>query len=317
VDLSVLDFQHPGHAVEMAALADALGYRRYWLGEHHTGSQCANPLLLGALLAATTSGGLRIGSGGVCLRYNSPARVAEDARLIEFLLPGRFDLGVARGLQALDPALHRALADGRPDESPDGFGARLLELHGWVTGRFPAEHPLHGAMANVDPGPPIWVLGRKPGSAELAARCGSGFCFSLHHGSTEDGIESFKAYRRGFEASAEFDAPAVIVVVSGVCAASEADAQRAFARQLERQQPEARDRTAKPSIVVGSPERWADALDVVAERFDADEIMVLDLLPGEPERRVEMYQLLAERFELSPRGSPESGEPAGIATAER
>src|SRR6202000_1063908 len=115
LDVFILDFGYPGAAVGLMAEADRLGYHRYWLGEHHSRWQCANPLLLGALLAATT-GGIRLGSGGVCLNYHSAYRIAEDARLIEFMLPGRFDLGVTRGL-ALHHKLRDALVDGCPGDT--------------------------------------------------------------------------------------------------------------------------------------------------------------------------------------------------------
>jgi Luciferase-like monooxygenase len=104
---SVLDFQHPGAAVALATALDGWCYRRLWLGEHHSGVQCANPLMLGSLLAAATRR-LRLGSGGASLAYWNPYRLAEDARLIEFMQPGRFDLGVTRGLApagAMDQAL--------------------------------------------------------------------------------------------------------------------------------------------------------------------------------------------------------------------
>src|ERR1700704_1405344 len=91
--------------------ADQSGYRRFWLGEHHSPWQCPNPLLLGALLAATSEG-IRIGSGGGGLDYRSPYQVAEDARLIELMVPGRFDFGVTRGLP-LAPELRDAMLDGR------------------------------------------------------------------------------------------------------------------------------------------------------------------------------------------------------------
>src|SRR5258708_40253129 len=112
MDLSILDFGHVGEAVALMAAADQSGYRRYWLGEHHSDHQCPNPLLLGALLAATSEG-IRVGSGGVCLDYRNPYQVAEDARLLEFMVPKRFDLGVTRGLK-LTPGLPQAMLDGRP-----------------------------------------------------------------------------------------------------------------------------------------------------------------------------------------------------------
>jgi alkanesulfonate monooxygenase SsuD/methylene tetrahydromethanopterin reductase-like flavin-dependent oxidoreductase (luciferase family) len=126
VDLSILHFGHVGAVVDFMNEADDLGYARLWLGEHHSHWQCTNPLLLGALLAAT-SGGIRIGSGGVCLDYQSPLRIAEDARLIEYMLPGRFDLGVTRGLK-LPPETRDAMLDGRPPEALRPYDEKLAAI---------------------------------------------------------------------------------------------------------------------------------------------------------------------------------------------
>src|SRR3954452_21203582 len=115
MDLSILDFGHAGEAVALMAEADKAGYRRYWLGEHHSDHQCPNPLLLGALLAATSEG-IRVGSGGGSLDYRSPFQIAVDARLIEFMMAELFDFGFARGMR-LSPEFREAILNGRPAET--------------------------------------------------------------------------------------------------------------------------------------------------------------------------------------------------------
>jgi luciferase family oxidoreductase group 1 len=295
VHLSILDFNHPGAAVDLMAEADGLGYHRYWIGEHHSKWQCPNPLLLGALLAAT-SVGIRLGSGGICLGYHSPYRIAEDARLIEFMLPGRFDLGVTRGLP-LDPGRLKALLNGRPDDVD--YFEKLSELHGLLTGRLAENHPLYKRTLPLESGPPMWVLGGSLNSARWAARSGTGFCISLHHlpDSATAPVLS-EEYYRGFVASPEFEEPSLIVVVSMICAVSDRSARLFQNRSL---QESSKAPLAKPTIM-GSAENCAERLGAVARSCTVDEIMILDLLPAElKQERQSMYQELARQMNLTPR----------------
>jgi luciferase family oxidoreductase group 1 len=288
--LSALDFDTPACAVTFASELDDLGYHRYWIGEHHSPMQCANPLLLGALIAAATSG-IRVGSGGVCLGFYSPFRVAEDARLIESLLPGRYDLGVTRGLREPGPVM-TAVLDGRSFDSLPDYHGKFADLHGLVTGRLPAGHPLHGTppYLRAGGGPPIWHLGVGMESARLAARYGTGYCFSLHHSPPEtDGSAQIEEYRRRFQPSPELPEPAVIVVVSCLCAAAEA---------------EARGDVVKAPNLAGSPEQCAEAFDSICRRLRVDEIMILDLLGSHAlDARLEMYALLAAQCGLVSRAA--------------
>ena len=98
-------------------------------------------------------------------------RQEADARLIELLLPGRFDLGVTRGLW-LPGALRCALLDGREPVAAESHPGRLAELHGLLTGRLPEEHPLRTHVPLAAAGPPMWVLGLGAGSARAAGRLG-------------------------------------------------------------------------------------------------------------------------------------------------
>jgi luciferase family oxidoreductase group 1 len=287
--LSILHFGHIGAVVDFMTAADDLGYSRFWLGEHHSDYQCTNPLLLGALLTAT-SGGIRIGSGGVCLEYHSPLRIAEDARLIEYMLPGRFDLGVTRGLK-LAPAFRQALLDGRTDE-PRPYDEKLAELHGLLTGRLAPGHPLAGQKL-LDTGPPMWVLGTSARSARWAARHGTGFCFSLHHAPEQDAVAVLSEYRRRFVPSPEFAAPEAIVVISMVCAATRAEASARIA-----------EKGFIDVSVTGSPEDCAAQLGELAGSCGIEEIMIFDLLPAHGPELVETYRSLAWQAGLAPRSAP-------------
>lgn len=289
--LSILHFGHVGAVVDFMAAADDLGYSRFWLGEHHSDHQCTNPLLLGALLAAT-SGGIRIGSGGVCVDYHSPLRIAEDARLIEYMLPGRFDLGVTRGMK-LAPPFRQGLLEGQPAEMVRPFDEKLAELHGLLTGRLDPGHPLAGEKL-LDSGPPMWVLGTSARSARWAAGRGTGFCFSLHHAPEQDGTAVVNEYRRNFVPSPEFAEPEALVVVSMVCAATRAEASARIA-----------ERGFIDVSVTGSPEDCAAELGATAHRCGIDELMILDLLPGHGAELVDTYRSLAWHAGLAPRSAGE------------
>jgi len=277
--------------------ADSLGYHRYWLGEHHSKWQCPNPLLLGALLAATSIG-IRLGTGGVGLRYHSPYRVAEDARLIEFMLPGRFDLGVTKGLP-LDPGRLKALLNGRPDNT--NHLERLTELHSLLTGRLAPDHPLYGRTLPLESGPPLWVLGGSLDSARWAARNGTGFCISMHHlldAATAPVL--VEEYQRCFIASPEFSDPAAIVAVSMLCASSDHEAQILRERFSE----ESAGATFVNPTISGSTENCVGRLDCVARSCRVEEMMILDLYPAHmKDERLGMYQELARQISLASRVS--------------
>jgi luciferase family oxidoreductase group 1 len=289
--ISLLDFQHPGAAVTLACAADEWGFRRYWLGEHHAPAQCANPLLLGALLAGVTSR-IRIGSGGVSLTYSSPYRVAEDARLVEFMIPGRFDLGVTRGLMA-PGSIAQALFDGRR-ASTDDYHARLELLHALVTGRSIGAVPSDWEPY-LEAGPPMWVLGLSAQSAAVAGRLGTGFCFSLHHaapGADARGI--IDRYRAQFAPSAEFPEPVVIVVARFICGATGFEAQELAALASP----------SHPSLaptIVGVAGDCVEQFCAIGRDLGAEEIMLLDFLQQRQDARLDMYGRIAEAAGLRSR----------------
>ncbi len=298
--LSILDFQTPALAIELAPAAERLGYHRYWLGEHHSRYQCANPLLMATVLAGLTER-IRLGTGGICLAYNNPYRVAEDARLANYLFPDRLDLGVARGL-GYPPALHAALGGsvggggGEAGAAPESFVSRATALHQFVTGRLPASHPLAGADLHLEVGPPVWILGTSMASARLAASLGAGLCISLHHVPEEAAARAAAAeYEAEFSPSPEFPEPATIAVVSGVCAEERSTAAALGAGVT------ARAAASGPGGFklgfAGNPGDCAEALAGLARRLNVGELMILDHV-GDWEPRLRMYELIAGALAL-------------------
>ncbi|MET0770257.1 MAG: MsnO8 family LLM class oxidoreductase, partial [Solirubrobacteraceae bacterium] len=122
------------NTLDLARLADELGYHRYWVAEHHGGAMLAGPapeVLIGPIAAATRR--IRVGSGGVMLPHYSPLKVAEAFSLLAGLYPGRIDLGLGRA-SGTDPMTQYALQRDRRQAAPDDFFEQLVELLGHLDG---------------------------------------------------------------------------------------------------------------------------------------------------------------------------------------
>ena len=191
------------NSIDLARHADALGYVRYWLAEHHNLASVASPapdLMIGQIAAVTKN--IRVGSGGVMLPNHAPLMVAERFKMLEALFPGRIDLGLGRA-PGTDGATAYALRSRLDRREGDDFLERLHELILWETRDFPPNHPYNKVVAMPDdsPLPPIWLLGSSDYSSELAAQVGMGFAFA-HHFASYDAIEALTNYRAHFKPSA-------------------------------------------------------------------------------------------------------------------
>src|SRR5215207_2803330 len=127
------------NTLDLAGLADELGYHRYWVAEHHGGAMLAGPapeVLIGPLAAATRR--IRVGSGGVMLPHYSPLKVAESFSLLSGLFPGRIDLGLGRAA-GTDPMTTYALQRDRRQAAPDDFPEQLAELLAYLEGTLPED----------------------------------------------------------------------------------------------------------------------------------------------------------------------------------
>src|SRR6476469_6973320 len=169
------------NTLDLAQLADELGYHRYWLAEHHGGPMLAGPspeALIGPVAAATER--IRVGSGGVMLPHYSPLKVAETFSLLAGLYPGRIDLGLGRAA-GTDPLTTFALQRDRRAAAPDDFPQQLAELLAYLDGTLPADHPFKRLEATL-PGrperPEPWLLGSSPQSAVWAAQLGLPYAFA-------------------------------------------------------------------------------------------------------------------------------------------
>src|SRR5215213_9341264 len=149
------------NTLELAQLADRLGYERYWLAEHHnlaTIASSAPEVMIGHVANVTER--IRIGAGGIMLPNHAPLKVAETFRVLEALHPGRIDLGIGRA-PGTDPMTAAALRRSADPLSVEDFPRQLQELVGFFEGRFGEEDPHRGitAVPGKGPKPAIWLLG--------------------------------------------------------------------------------------------------------------------------------------------------------------
>ncbi|GGM07690.1 LLM class flavin-dependent oxidoreductase [Dactylosporangium sucinum] len=204
---------------ELARRTEALGYRRFWVAEHHNMPAIASSspaVLLAHLAAATTT--IRVGSGGVMLPNHAPLVVAEQFGTLEALHPGRIDLGIGR---APGTDQYTALALRRTMEglSAENFPEELQSLIGYFTGgeRILAS-PGHGER------PEVWLLGSSGFSAQLAGLMGLPFAFA-HHFSSQNTLPALELYRRTFRPSEVLDRPYAMVAVSATVAETDEEAE--------------------------------------------------------------------------------------------
>jgi luciferase family oxidoreductase group 1 len=217
----------------LAQVADELGYRRYWVAEHHNMPAVAatNPPVLIATLAAATSR-IRVGSGGVMLPNHEPLVVAEQFALLEAAFPGRIDLGIGRapGTDMLTRYVLRGGATGAADDAVAKFPqyvedvATLMHPDGvemTVAGR---RQPLR-ATPNAASVPTIWLLGSSDYSARLAAAKGLPYVFA-HHFAGQGTAEALDLYRSTYEPSEANPEPRTFLTVNAAVADTADEARR-------------------------------------------------------------------------------------------
>src|SRR3954447_1956247 len=214
------------NTIDLAQLADSLGYTRYWVAEHHGGAMLAGPspeALIGPIASAT--GRIRVGSGGVMLPHYSPLKVAETFSVLSGLFPDRIDLGIGRAA-GTDPVTTQMLQRDRSRPMPDDFFEQLAELIAYLEDRFPDSHPLKrlAALPGRPRTPELWLLGSSPQSAIWAGDIGLQYAFADFINS--DGAEIARMYRERFTDSERLLAPRVAVAVWAIAADTDEEAER-------------------------------------------------------------------------------------------
>ncbi|MFV0333268.1 MAG: LLM class flavin-dependent oxidoreductase [Tropicimonas sp.] len=297
--------------VALAQVAEAAGYHRYWLAEHHNMdgiASAATAVLIGHVAAVT--GRMRIGAGGIMLPNHAPLMVAEQFGTLATLFPGRIDLGLGRA-PGTDMATARALRRHLVPE--DGFVADVQELLAYLG---PPREGGVRAIPGEGTGVPVWILGSSLYGAQLAAHLGLPYAFASHF--APDMLEQALAiYRAGFQPSEALERPHVMIAV-GACIA-DSDEEAAFLRSSQ-QLAFARLRTGRPGKLprpvadvgveipasvlaqvnqalavsaVGAPETARAQLQAMIARHRPDEIMLTGMI-HDPAARLRSAQLAAE-----------------------
>jgi luciferase family oxidoreductase group 1 len=308
------------NTVDLAQLADELGYHRYWLAEHHeppTLAGASPEVLIGPVAMATRR--MRVGSGGVILPHYSPRKVAETFSVLSGLFGDRIDLGLGRAAGTDDPATIHALQRDRRTPSPDDFPEQLAELLAYLEERPPPDRRFAGLLPvpGLPERPEPWLLGSSMQSAVWAAQLGLPYAFGDFINSA--GAEMAQLYRRQFVDSLRLPAPRLVVCISAICADTDEEAEELAAsrrmtaavkrrgelipvppvekarRYLEANPPPP-ERSAR-RIVIGSPATVRAGLETVARDYGADEVMVVTITHAHEARR-RSYELIAEAFGL-------------------
>jgi luciferase family oxidoreductase group 1 len=219
---TVADALH--HSRALAQQAERLGYRRYWLAEHHNLpgiASAATAVVIGHVAAGTTT--IRVGSGGIMLPNHAPLVIAEQFGTLAALFPGRIDLGLGRA-PGTDPLTARALRRGQPN-SADTFPHDVMELQAYFRPAQPGQavQAVPGAGLAV----PIWLLGSSLFSAGLAAALGLPFAFASHF-APDQLDDALELYRSEFQPSDVLAQPYAVAAIAVFAADTDAEAARLF-----------------------------------------------------------------------------------------
>lgn len=300
--------------VSLARRAEALGYYRFWVAEHHGTSELASsaPEVLVAWILANTST-IRVGSGGVMLQHYSPFKVAEAFNLLSSLAPGRVDLGIGKAPGAL-PKATSALQVYR-SEQPE-FEKQLSDL-GAILDNSIASQP-EPSVALAGPKPPAsadrFLLGASPDSARLAAKHGWNFVFAGHlNGDPENLRLSLETFREGsggrppvlaLAAYASESASDAAELVSGLkifkvfldngqsVSLGRRDQAEEFAQQAGAKSYRVEER--KPSVLHGTPDDIHAELSRLAVTYGIEEFILEPPAVGS-ERRLSSIELLSRK----------------------
>ncbi|WP_119037760.1 LLM class flavin-dependent oxidoreductase [Hephaestia caeni] len=281
------------NSADLARHAEALGFTRYWVAEHHGMAgiaSAATAVVIGHIAAATSR--IRIGAGGIMLPNHAPIVIAEQFGTLDALFPGRIDLGLGRAPgsdQRVARALRRTL-----DSDPNAFPRDVIELQSYFADDGQTGiRAVPGAGANV----PIWILGSSLFGAQLAAMLGLPYAFASHF--APDALDqALEIYRRDFRPSAQLDRPYAMAGFNVFAADSDAEGeliassqQQAFValrtghpRQLPPPVAGYRDSLGEQGratldhvlqcSAVGGPDTVARGIAAFVERTQVDEVMI-------------------------------------------
>jgi luciferase family oxidoreductase group 1 len=297
----------------LAQLADTLGYKRYWLAEHHNMpgiASAATSLLISHLAAATSR--IRLGAGGIMLPNHSPLVIAEQFGTLATLYPDRIDLGVGRA-PGSDQQTARALRRNRM-ETEDQFPTDILELQQYF-GPVKAEQVVQ-AVPGQNLQVPLWILGSSLYGAQLAAHLGLPFAFASHFAPAMM-FQAAALYRKEFKASAQLDKPYLMLALNVFAAETTAEARYLFTspqqqfvnlvrgvpgllpapvddmNQIWQVHEKAYVEKALACSVIGNPTEVKQGLLNFIEQHQPNELMLTSMM-HDPKARQTSFQIAAE-----------------------
>jgi luciferase family oxidoreductase group 1 len=299
------------NTLDLARHAERLGYRRFWLAEHHNMvgiASAATAVVIGYVAAGTST--IRVGAGGIMLPNHSPLVIAEQFGTLESLYPGRIDLGLGRAPGTDQRTL---LALRRDPNAADTFPQDIVELQALLGPVQPGQavQAVPGAGLKV----PLWILGSSLFGAQLAAILGLPYAFASHFAPAAL-HEALHVYRTRFQPSEQLERPYAMVGVNVIAAESDADARRLFTsvqQQFANRFRGARGQLPPPTddietywspaerdqasamlacSYVGSRETVARGLDGFLQQTRADEVMVASAI-YDHSARLRSYEILA------------------------
>ena len=312
--------------VELARLADKLGYTRYWLSEHHNTVTLAgaSPEILIARLAGETTN-IRLGSGGIMLPNHSTLKVAENFRLLEALSPGRIDLGLGRAPGG--DRLTAQLLNPSNTFDPQEYIRQIGDLQAFLADE-PTPGTMHGkirAIPQIESSPELWMLTSSGESAYLAAHYGLSLSYAQFINPV-GGPEAMKIYRERFRPSENLSSPRANVGIFAFCSEDPQKVKEVQAvmdyRLLSFEKGKYdeiptyeiagayeytpaewqrvlfnRQRTA-----IGAPYQVVKRFGELAQEFGVNEL-VISTFANSMEDRLHSYELLASLFQLVPGGN--------------
>ena len=305
------------NTIDLASLADRLGYQRYWLAEHHgtSGLACNSPeVMIGPVAAATSR--IRVGTGGIMLPHYSPLKVAETFSMLSGLYPGRVDLGLGRA-PGTSATVAFALQRDRRQPVPDDFREQLEELLSYFANKAPSAGPFRVMPSSKFVSPEVALLGSSMQSAIWAAELGLPYVFAdfINPG----GAPMAAWYRENFAPSERLAAPRTGVAVWAICAPTREESLRLSASfrmmmlMLYRGRPipvppveKAEEFLAQEGmpmdklpagrrIITGDPASVRRDIEAVAAEYNAEEVFVVNIMFDHAARR-RSYELIAEEF---------------------
>ncbi|MCC6460662.1 MAG: LLM class flavin-dependent oxidoreductase [Saprospiraceae bacterium] len=277
--------------LSLAVEADALGFSRFWLGEHYTNIDWNNPEALLPIILGLTEN-IRVGPAGILLRLHAPFRIACTFKLLGAVFPDRIDLGLGAGVTANEKAI-QLLTNLNTEHFRDiNYRAKVEELMDFFNRE--AEHLEEGVIvAPIQiPAPPVWLLSTSNNSLGMALDLKANVSRSLFHQSSlqdpdKDSLDRF--YEAYFKQHGVL--PQVNLAFAGVCAPSKEAAQERFA-----QSSYATNTFILPNII-GTPEEFQETLADYQERFGIEEFIFLDMA-DQQEDRLWSLQALSEVCQL-------------------